>query len=272
MKATKPIAAALLFFLPFCTLTPAQVHGAGGGKAQIKEGLGRTWKGPTAAVFSRILTRKTPNERASRSTPTARTRPAVPSPSAPTASITFRPTADSGVAELLATAFSKTPLEKATLLELFKQVKMGYETEVAKEGKSNDLAAAMTLFIASNVVAYHNSEMPSDAETEELYNSIRGVMISTPEIARLTNAEKQQTHDWLVYMGGFVLAGHINAKNTNDLSSLADFKSIADQSMRLVLGIGPDGFTPNLRSVSSGAPPAFDHGAWRKMKLADKGI
>ncbi len=82
--------------------------------------------------------------------------------------------------------------------ELFKQLKQGYETEVAKEVKSNNLAAAMTLFIASNVVAYHNSEMPSDEATEEFYNSIRDVMAATPEIARLTNAEKQQTHDWLV--------------------------------------------------------------------------
>ncbi len=133
--------------------------------------------------------------------------------------------------------------------ELFKQLKQGYETEVAKEGKSNNLAAAMTFFIASNVVAYHNSEMPSDEATEEFYNSIRDVMAATPEIARLTNAEKQQTHDWLVYMGGFVLLGHMNAKNTGDAKSLADYKSVADQSMRLVLGVGPTDFSPSLQTT-----------------------
>lgn len=250
--AAKLLAVTLLFLLTLPTL--AQLHGAGGGKAQIKEGLGRTWKGPSANVFSRILARRTPSEKsAPASGPRRRAVPYSIKPAAPvpTAAITFQPGPDTGMADLLATAFTKNAAEKSVMLELFRVLKQGYETEVAKERKSNDLAAAMTFFIASNVVVYHNAEMPSEAVTEEFYNSIRGVMASTPEIARLTNAEKQQTHDWLVYMGGFVLLGHMNAKNTNDAASLADYKTIADQSMRLALGIGPADFTPNLQSSST---------------------
>ena len=249
---TKPVtAAALLLLLSLQSF--AQIHGAGGGK--IQEGLGRTWKGPSASVFSGILKRRTatpqPAPRVSAGRRTTKNAAPVSGPPVPAAAITFRPGADTGIGEMLAAAFSSNPGERAALAELFKQLKQSYENEVAKEGKSNDLAAAMTFFIASNVVAYHNSDLPSDTETEEFYNSIRGVMIATPAITRLSNIEKQQVHDWLVYMGGFVLAGHVNAKNTNDASSLADYRSIADQSMRLILGVGPDEFTPDLKPASS---------------------
>lgn len=221
---------------------------------RIQEGLGRTWKGPAPSVFSRIITRRTVTaEKTPVRTQTrrpgpavAKTSPAVSRPAAPAAGIKFRPGADTGIGDLLAEAFSTNETQKQLLSDLFSQLKQAYETEVAKEGKSNDVAAAMTFFIASNVVAYHDAGMPSDDATEEFYNSIRDVMAATPEIARLTNAQKQQTHDWLVYMGGFVLAGYMNAKNTRDRKSLADYKSIADQSMRIVLGIGPADFTPNL--------------------------
>lgn len=230
----------------------AQVHGLGGGKVKIQEGLGGTWKGPSASVFNRILTRRAPSEKPSRKVTSRRSnRPVAdsPVPSGPEV-VKFRPGPDTGIGDMLAAAFTTNPSERSVLQELFRQLKQSYETEVAKDGKSNDLAAAMTFFIASNVVAYYNSDMPSDAATEGLYNTIRSGMASTTEIERLTNSEKQKVHDWLVYMGGFVLAGHVNAKNTNDRLSLADFKAIADQSMRLVLGVGPDKFTPGLRSLS----------------------
>lgn len=258
--AAKILAASLLFLLPLHIF--AQLHGAGGGRAQIKEGLGRTWKSPAAAAFTRILTRRTapPAERTARSSgPRPRATPSM-APATPTAiaSIKFRPGPDTGIGDLLATAITTNAQEKAVMSELFRQLKSGYETEVAKEGKSNDLAAAMTFFVASNVVAYHNSAEPSDAATEDFYNSVREVMAATPEIARLTDAEKQQTHDWLVYMGGLVLLGHMNAKNTNDRASLADYKAVADQSMRLVLGVGPGSLTPNLQS--SPTAPSSDLG------------
>jgi hypothetical protein len=95
----------------------------------------------------------------------------------------------------------------------------------------------MTFFIASNVVAYHRTPMPSDEATEELFVSLRDTMSSTPEIAKLSNAEKQQMHDWLVYMGGFVLATYLEATNTNDKETLDNAKLIAGYSTQIVLGI-----------------------------------
>lgn len=253
---SKPVTALfLLASLLFSSVLP-QSHGGGGKAANIKEGIGKTWKGPNTSVFSRLLTRKPATATAAG----ARTvRRAPPAPAAPpvnrsvpsTAAVKFRPVGDSGVAGILAAAFTTDPAEREMLLEVFRLFKQAYETEVAKEGKSNDLAAAMTLFVASNFVAYHQTEMPSDEVTEELYNSLRDAMAATPEIGKLSNAEKQQVHDWMIYMGGFVLAGYTEAKNKRDKESLANFKTIADLSLRLVLGIDAKNLNSSLRLASN---------------------
>jgi len=162
------------------------------------------------------------------STGAARPRPEV---------VKFTPAGDSGVAETLAAAFGRTDGEKAALAEAFRQIKQGYEAGVAGEGKSNNLAAAMTFFITANVAAYHRADMPSDEAGEALFKSLVETMSAAPELARLSNAEKQQMHDWLVCMAGFVMTGYADAKQNNDQEGLKNFGELADYSMRLVLGV-----------------------------------
>ena len=77
----------------------------------------------------------------------------------------FTPAGDSGrLAKALADAFGSSGEQRSSLVEVFTQIKQGYEA--GREGrKSNNLAAAMTFFIAANVVAYDQTEMPFDADT-----------------------------------------------------------------------------------------------------------
>lgn len=219
------------------------------GSSNIKEGLGRTWKGPKAGLIAKILTtkQKPPRQSGGRF---AKRSISLPTPAVTPATIKFKPVSDSGVATVLADAFSTTPEERAGLIAAFAQIKQGYEIEVAKEGKSNDLAAAMAFFIAANVTAYQQTELPSDETVEKIYQSLRPSLAATPEFVNMSNTERQLTHDWMVYMGGFVLAGYLDAKQNGDATDLANFKEIADYSMRLALGIegsklkiGADGLT-----------------------------
>jgi hypothetical protein len=149
----------------------------------------------------------------------------------------FTPGGDSGVAKGLADALGSSAQEKAALAEAFAQIKQGYEAEVAKEGKSNNLAAAFTFFIASNVAAYRQSEMPSDRATEVLFGELQAVIAGVPEFSRMSNAEKQGMHDWLVCMGGFTLAGYADARQTGDAASLDTYRQLSDSLLRLVLGV-----------------------------------
>ena len=45
----------------------------------------------------------------------------------------------------------------------------------------------MTFFIASNVVAYHQTEMPSDADTDKLFQSCGSDTSSTPTALTVLN-------------------------------------------------------------------------------------
>lgn len=151
--------------------------------------------------------------------------------------VKFSPGGDSGVAKALAEALGSDAREKAALTEAFAQIKQGYEAEVSKDGKSNNLAAAFTFFIASNVAAYRQSELPSDGATEALFGELQSVISGAPEFARMSNADKQRMHDWLVCMGGFTLAGYSDARQKGDAASLDTYRQLSDSLLRLVLGV-----------------------------------
>ena len=193
------------------------------GYGQSSDRIQRTWKGPDISAIWESLKEE---EKRPGPKPQVRNNP-----------MRFTPAADSGVAQSLADAFGSSAEQRAALVQAFTQIKQGYEAEVAKEGKSNNLAAAMTFFIAANVVAYHQTEMPSDADTGKLFESLQPALAKIPAFAALSNAEKQQMHDWLVYMGGFSLTNYMDAKQNGNAQGLATIKDFADYSIRLVLGV-----------------------------------
>lgn len=150
--------------------------------------------------------------------------------------IQFKPAGDSGVTQSLAEALGRSPQEITSLKDAFEQVKHGYEQEVAKEGKSNNLAAALTFFIAANVMAYHQIEV-SDQDSEQLFTSLQRIIGRVPAFSEMSNDEKQKMHDWLVCMGGLAPTNYLDAKKSGDAQSMATMKQLADYSMRLVLGV-----------------------------------
>jgi uncharacterized protein DUF6683 len=230
------------------------------GHAQSTERIQRTWKGPDISAIWGLLKEE-------------EKRPSSPSRSNP---MRFMPAEDSGVARALADAFGSSDEERASLVQAFSQIKQGYEAEVAKEGKSNNLAAAMTFFIASNVVAYHQTEMPSDADTQKLFQSLQQTMTKVPALAALSNIEKQQMHDWLVYMGGFSLTNYMDAKQNRDAQGLATIKDFADYSMRLVLGVEGSKLSLAGSRLTVSSPPVASAsssvlGAWTFASSAQYG-
>ena len=97
--------------------------------AQSNDRVQQTWKGPDVSTLWELL----------KDTGAKNARVDV---------LMFKPSGDSGVTEALADAIGETPDERGALVQAFAQLKQGYEAEVAREEKSNNLAAAMTFFIA----------------------------------------------------------------------------------------------------------------------------
>jgi hypothetical protein len=161
------------------------------------------------------------------------------------ASVNFRPVANSGVAKQLADALGADPQQRAELLQIFQEIKTSYEGEARKGGKANNIAAALTFFIAAGSMAYHQTDQPAENVTNALVEILEQEMSASPDFKSMTDIEKQQMHDWLVVTGGFVLVGYLDAVKTKDAKELADYKELADGFFKLV-------FKDRRREVQSG--------------------
>jgi hypothetical protein len=192
-------------------------------KAQSVERIGESLNNSSSSLITNVLRDRLTQRR--------------PPTTADLSVVTFKPVGDSGVAKNLADALGGNPRQKAALTAAFLQIKQGYESEVAKEGKSNNLAAAFTFFIAANLMAYYQTDEPSEQASETLFKELQPVIAGIPAFARMSNADKQRMHDWLVCMGGFVMTGYVDAKQTADQQGLDNYRDFATYAIRLVLGI-----------------------------------
>jgi hypothetical protein len=205
---------------------------------QTPEGLKETWRGPDLAMIRTILDDKSGDSESAR---------------AELSLVKFTPAGDSGVSKVLAEAFGRTPKEIAALRNAFDDIKKGYTAEVGKEGKSNNIAAALAFFIATNVMVFNDSPAPSDEATEAMFYKLQGMIARSPGFARVTNIQKQQMHDWLVCVAGFALTNYQHAKSTSDASGLRTIRDFAGYATQLVLGTelgatGPPPAAPDSRA------------------------
>jgi hypothetical protein len=222
--------------------------------AQYMGAWSTAWNNPISASASvmiqgainrKMLEQSIANQRArSKTAPAAANYPLVQ----------FKPVANTGVAKQLADALGKDLQERAQLLKIFQEVQRSYEAEARKGGKSNNIAAALTFFIAASSMAYHQNGEPAESVTDALVEILEQEMSGSPDFKSMSDLEKQQMHDWLVVTGGFVLAGYLDAVKTNDQKQLGDYKQLADGFFKLVLGTGAEKF--NLAAI--GSPPAND--------------
>jgi len=242
-----------LFLLPFSSTTAsAQYYGA----------WSTTWNNPISASASvmiqgvinrKMLEQSIANQQRGRTGSTTAASPAPAAPKRPAAPapnysvLRFKPVANSGVAKQIADTLGKDPKERAALLSVFEEIKRSYESEAAKSGTSNNVAAALTFFLVAASMAYHQTDEPADNVTDALVEVLQQEMSASANFKAMSNSEKQRMHDWLVVAGGFLLAGYLDAVKTNDQKELNDYKDLADGFFKIVLGTGAEGF--NLAAI-----------------------
>jgi hypothetical protein len=154
--------------------------------------------------------------------------------------LNFQPVPNTGIERELAETFSQNPTEQATLIELFNASKEAYEGEVAKTGKKNDIAMAITFFIATCVTVYHDSSEPSETALDNLYNTLAELLVADGSIAKTSNIDKQILHDRLIYISGLVLGGYASSKQQNDAASLKTFQLLAGVCLKSLMQLEPD--------------------------------
>jgi hypothetical protein len=222
----------------------AAAQAAGGGAVA---GIGRTVEAVGRSVAARELQRKigstlvraVAREKSGQRKVTAGARPQASRPSAIApvndTSAYFKPDPRADSMARIADELGTNPTERQQLRQLFEATKVAFEKEVAAKGRSNNLPAAFTFFIASTVTVYRDDPEPSDEAIDRLWNGLSGALTESPEMSKLSDAEKQQLYDMLVAFSGFVLAGYMESKSSGDSDSLKIFQTLSGELIRTVL-------------------------------------
>lgn len=240
-----------------------QAGGARAGIGRVFEGAARTAAArgiqqklnggllKTAVAKSKAAKARSTTVRAPSSSVTAKRSAAAPATTAAVAEPSytdFRPTTGTDFVERFASALSSNPTEKELVRQLVAITRIEFEKEVAQRGRANNLAAALTFFVASAVTVYHNDPEPSDEAIDQLWDGLNGTLNGLPEMSKLTDAEKQEMYEMLVACGGLVLAGHMLSKEGGDANSAAVYRQLAGELIKTVLQVEPG----NVRFNSGG--------------------
>jgi hypothetical protein len=175
-----------------------------------------------------------------KTTPKTKTQPTITDTPETISGLTFDPVPNAGIDRELVAAFTENRAEQEALLELFRISKNVYGEEVSKKGRSNDVAMALTFFIATCVTVYHDAPEPSEAALDNLYESLADLMSQEAGIVNSSNIDKQILHDRLVYISGLVLGGYSAAKEQNDSASLTTFRLLAGVCLKSLMQLEPD--------------------------------
>lgn len=224
----------------------AQVKGAGGAAA----GLGKAYEAVGRSSAAQGLQRKmntalaravTREKAAGEQQRMGRQAPmAAPSSPASNPSTIFRPDPRSNYLNALAAELATNPMEREQLQLLFATTKEAFENEVSAKGRSKDIAAAFTFFIATAVTVYRDDPEPSDAAIDNLWAGMSTALTEIPEVANLTNAEKQQLYDMLIGFSGFMLAGYMEGKTSGDAETQKIVRLLSGVLIQTVLKTDPE--------------------------------
>jgi hypothetical protein len=151
----------------------------------------------------------------------------------------FQPDPTLNSAKVLADALGETAQEKRLVTQIFLSTKAAFEREAAAKGLKNNVAGALTLFMATAAMVYHDAE-PSDEATDVLADAINAGIDEMPEFGRLTNRQKQGFYDMLIGFSGLLLSGYKEGKQNNDPATLEAYRQLSGELIKLVLKIEPD--------------------------------
>ncbi len=167
-----------------------------------------------------------------------------------TSVLSYNPIFDTGIDNELAKSFTLNKAEQDTFMLIFSTVKTEYEKEAAKKGRKNDIAMALTFFIITTSVVYHDSPEPSDEAVEKVYQTLATSMIENGEFSNFSDLAKQSMSDRLVYISGVVLFGYTVGKQTNDKATKDIYRALAGICLQSLMKLDPDKVKINANGLS----------------------
>lgn len=246
-----------LILLALVSCTPALAQHVG-------DSLGGSFNNPAGAtitktIMDRIAQRNRERRLAARrsgASSTARTSPsnsAQPVAKLNEASVLFRPTGTQlktrEIANLIDAGNPQVLKALTTLLEEF-------DKGARAAGYPNDLALALSFFLATNASIYHGAGQPADPPMVELRNTIAEALVGANALNGVTDRQKQEMYETLVLLTGFALAVYEEGKQGGNAETIKTSQQLAGKYLLAVIGISPDKITFTDQGLSIETEPA----------------
>lgn len=148
----------------------------------------------------------------------------------------FKPDATVNTARLFAESLGETAEEKALLRNIYTTTKAAYEKETLQKGWKNNIAGAMTFFIASAVTVYHDGTEPSEEGMRHFFITFSDAINQTPGFGQISNSEKQAFYNKLIGFSGLLIAGYTEGKQSGNEETIKAYGKIAGMLFEMILG------------------------------------
>lgn len=150
-------------------------------------------------------------------------------------------TVDTGKA--LADSLADTPESKALVKQIYATTKSAYESEAASRGWKNNIAGGLTFFTVAAMTVYHDAGEPTEEAVNTHFKILNSALDEVPELATLSNKDKQGFNNVMIGFGGILLAGYTEGKQNGNAETLAGYKKLAGMLIEMVFKTNPE----NLR-------------------------
>jgi hypothetical protein len=115
-----------------------------------------------------------------------------------------------------------------------------FDKQAVKLGKPNDLAFALSYFLAQNATVYQGAPDPQDAQFLELRETIVAAFAQSGGFKNLTDREKQELYETLVSHTGLVYVGYQDAKKRGDQENVQTYQRLAGLNLKGITHISPE--------------------------------
>jgi len=213
--------------------------------AQNTNRLGGNWSKPTNATITNIIVKRYGRGRV-RSVPSNRT----PAPGQDE-QLRFISTGASVKAREIANAIDAGNPQVVTILTT---ILTEYEKGARAAGKPNDLALALSFFLATNASLYHGGGEPPDPHMMELRDTIAEALVEANALKGVTDLEKQEMYETLVLFTGFALAVYQEGVQGGNADGVKVGRQLAGQNLQAFASISPDKINFSNQGLSIDVP------------------
>jgi len=199
--------------------------------AQHTDRLGGNWNNPASTTITNIIIDRYARQRVKKSTSEHSNTPPND------AAVHFRSTGTQlKTAEIANVIGPGNPQVQTIMTSILQE----FDKSARELGKPNDLALALSFFLATNSSLYHGEGQPSDPQLLELRETIALALVEGNALARVTDRQKQEMYETLVLFTGFALAAYEEGKQSNNAESIKIGQQLAGQNLQSVFGISAD--------------------------------